>query len=345
MKPVRVLIVDDSATMRGLIAATLSRDPAIQVVGQVGDALEARAAVKALNPDVMTLDVEMPSMNGLEFLQKVMRLRPFPVVMVSSLTERGAATALSALEIGAVDCVRKPCAESPNAFDELPLIVRTAATARLGAAGVEHKKSARTARHQWNGDIVAIGASTGCVEALMALVPHFPEDCPPTVMAVHMPGEFTQSFARRLDATTAAQVREARDGAPLERGVIHLAPGSRAHLIVAPSASGEFVCSLHAGPQVNGHRPSVDVLFRSVAASCGPKAVGAILTGMGRDGAEGLLEMRRAGASTLGQNEASCVVYGMPKVAARIGAVEEELPIGAIGPRLLQLTSRSNTRS
>lgn len=341
MKTVRVLVVDDSPTMRGVIAAVLSREPGVEVVGQAGDPLEARAAIKALNPDVMTLDVEMPNMNGLDFLEKVMRLRPFPVVMVSSLTEKGAAIALGALERGAVECVCKPSAQDPDSFDALPSVVKMAAKARLGVADVAARRPA-AAGYRWNGDVVAIGASTGCVESLMTLIPHFPANCPPTVVTVHMPAEFTSSFARRLDGVTAAEVREASDGAPLTQGRIYLAPGTRAHLCVVDS--GGLKCRLRAADAVNGHRPSVDVLFHSVAAACGGKAAGAILTGMGKDGAAGLRAMRDRGARTLGQNEASCVVYGMPKVAAQLGAVEEELTIQAIGPRLLQLTSLSNGR-
>lgn len=342
MRRVRVLVVDDSATMRGVIAATLTRDPAIEVVGQAGDPLEARAAIKALNPDVMTLDVEMPNMNGLDFLDKVMRLRPFPVVMVSSLTEKGASTALSALELGAVDCVGKPSARDPDSFNALAPLVRAAATAKLGRAAPT-SGAAPAPAYQWNGDVVAVGASTGCVEALMTLIPHFPANCPPTVITVHMPAEFTRSFARRLDGATAAQVLEASEGAPLMQGRIYLAPGTHSHLSVVKS--GGFKCRLRETEQVNGHRPSVDVLFNSVAEACGAKAAGVILTGMGKDGAAGLLAMRGKGARTLGQNEASCVVYGMPKVAAQMGAVQQELTVQALGPRIMQLTSQNNGRS
>lgn len=339
MNRVRVLVVDDSAAMRGVIAATLMRDPSIEVVGQAGDPIEARAAIKALNPDVMTLDVEMPGMNGLDFLEKVMRLRPFPVVMVSSLTERGAATALSAMELGAVDCVGKPTARDPDSFEALAPLVRAAARARLPAAP-RAPRAEPAPSYRWNGHVVALGASTGCVEALMTLIPHFPVNCPPTVIAVHMPAEFTRSFARRLDGATAAQVTEASDGAPLAQGRIYLAPGTHAHLTVVQSNG--LKCRLRAADAVNGHRPSVDVLFNSVAEACGARAAGAILTGMGKDGAAGLLAMRAKGARTLGQNEASCVVYGMPKVAVQMGAVEQELTASALGPRLMQLTSLGN---
>jgi len=338
MNPVRVLVVDDSATMRGLIAAALSDDPGIEVIGQAADPLEAREAIKALNPDVMTLDVEMPRMDGLEFLEKVMRLRPFPVVMVSSLTARGATATIRAMELGAVDCIGKPSIEQPNSFDDLPARVRAAAGARLrpreargpGAGG-------QLATFRPDDKVVAIGASTGGVEALISVISGYPENCPPTVVTVHMPSPFTRSFARRLDGLTGAQVAEAEDGAPIEIGRVYLAPGTLAHLEVAGGARPR--CRLSAVDPVNGHRPSVDVLFESTAKAFGARAVGVILTGMGRDGAAGLMSMRRAGARTLGQDEASSVVYGMPKVAFEIGAVERQLPLGDMRAGILKLTS------
>ena len=338
MNPVRVLVVDDSATMRGLISASLADDPGIEVIGQASDPLEARQAIKALNPDVMTLDVEMPKMDGLEFLEKVMRLRPFPVVMVSSLTARGATATIRAMEIGAVDCIGKPSIDHPNSFDDLPARVRAAAGARLqrprhGRPGAVDE----LATYKPDGRIVAIGASTGGVEALISVIAGYPENCPPTVMTVHMPSPFTRSFARRLDGLTEAHVAEAEDGAPIEVGRVYLAPGSLTHLEVAGGAHPR--CRLNSDEQVNGHRPSVDVMFDSTAKAFGSRAVGVILTGMGRDGAAGLLSMRRAGASTLGQNEASSVVYGMPKVAFEIGAVERQLAIGDMRAGILKLTS------
>ena len=345
MKPTRVLVVDNSAAMRGLIRAALARDPGILVVGEAGDPLEAREAIKALNPDVMTLDVEMPKMNGLSFLEKVMRLRPFPVVMVSSLTARGSAAAIAALELGAVSCVGKPSMENPGSFEDLPSRVRSAACARLdrrlepGAL----KAAAAPASYQPDGKLVAIGASTGGVEALIAVVSRFPRACPPTLIAIHMPSPFTATFARRLDTLTAASVREAEEGAILRSGEVRVAPGGVAHLEVA--AGGSLRCRLNGGEPVNGHRPSVDVLFHSVARTCGAAAVGVILTGMGRDGAQGLLAMRRAGARTLGQNEATSIVYGMPKVALEIGAVEKQAPIQQIGSEILNLTSAHSSGS
>jgi two-component system chemotaxis response regulator CheB len=346
MKPVRVLIVDDSATMRGLISAALSRDPGIAVVGQAADPLQAREAIKALDPDVMTLDVEMPKMDGLEFLDKVMRLRPFPVVMVSSLTARGAGATIRAMELGAVDCIGKPSIEAPNSFDDLPARVKAAASARIRRRGDERPSrpvASSVSSHRSDGKIVAIGASTGGVEALIAVLTGYPDTCSPTVITLHMPTPFTKSFARRLDGLTGARVAEAEDGAPLEVGRVYLAPGSATHLEV--TNSGHWRCRLQSEDLVNGHRPSVDVLFNSVAKTCGARAVGVILTGMGRDGAAGLLAMRRAGARTLGQNEATSVVYGMPKVAFDLGAIEKQLPLGDIGAEILNLTSAQHGKS
>jgi two-component system chemotaxis response regulator CheB len=338
MNPVRVLVVDDSATMRGLISASLADDPGIEVIGQASDPLEARQAIKALNPDVMTLDVEMPKMDGLEFLEKVMRLRPFPVVMVSSLTARGATATIRAMELGAVDCIGKPSIENPNSFDDLPARVRAAASARMQRFGAGRPGvGAELATYKPDGRVVAIGASTGGVEALISVIAGYPENCPPTLVTVHMPSPFTRSFARRLDGLTGAKVAEAEDGAPIEAGRVYLAPGTVTHLEAGGGVRPR--CRLSDDGLVNGHRPSVDVLFKSTAKAFGPRAVGVILTGMGRDGASGLLAMRRAGANTLGQNEASSVVYGMPKVAFEIGAVERQLALGDMRAGILKLTS------
>jgi two-component system chemotaxis response regulator CheB len=329
-----VLVVDDSATMRGLIAATLKRDPEIEILGFANDPLEAREAIKRLNPDVVTLDIEMPNMNGLTFLEKLMRLRPTPVIMVSSLTQAGADASLAALELGAVDCVAKPGAGMPaaEAFADLAEKVKVAARSRVRAAAIA-KIAARSAFAGRDDVIVAIGASTGGVEALLAVIAHFPANCPATVITQHMPATFTKSFAARLDRASQATVTEAWDGAPLEPGKIYLAPGGPAHLEVTGPASA-LRCRLVEAPPVSGHRPSVDVLFTSVARRH-PHAVGAILTGMGRDGAQGLLAMRNAGARTLGQDEATCVVYGMPKVAQEIGAVERQVSIARMGAAIL----------
>jgi two-component system chemotaxis response regulator CheB len=340
MRPVRVLIVDDQASMRGLIRANLSRDPEIEVVGEAADAGDARAAIKALNPDVITLDVEMPRMNGIDFLDKIMRLRPTPVIMVSSLTGRGAAATLEALEIGAFDCVAKPSPGDTEHFAGLTTKVKAAAGARPRPRGEHAHRAApslsQNGAYRSDGSIVAIGASTGGVEALIEVLSGFPADCSPTVITQHMPATFTASFAKRLDRLCKPVVREAEDGALLAPGRIYLAPGGAAHLLV--SASMPLRCRLKASEPMNGHRPSVDVLFHSVAAAAGRHAVGVILTGMGRDGADGLLAMRRAGAATFGQDEASCVIYGMPKAAHEIGATGKQVPLSRIASEILKTT-------
>jgi two-component system chemotaxis response regulator CheB len=351
MARVRTLIVDDSATMRSLIAAALRTDPDIEVVGQAGDPLEAREAIKALNPDVVTLDIEMPNMNGLDFLEKIMRLRPTPVIMVSTLTQAGAAATLTALEFGAVDCVAKPTgsvAEAIQAFAGLPEKVKAAASAKLrplnnpiqgykpanGKPAAGASVSTPDANFRSNGRLIAIGASTGGVEALLTVLSRFPANCPPTVVTQHMPASFTKSFAERLNRASAASVCEAYEGAPLDIGKIYIAPGGLTHLEVTGSASS-LRCHLVQGETVNGHRPSVDVMFNSVAKAVGGRAVGAILTGMGRDGAKGLLAMRQAGADTVAQDESTCVVYGMPKAAMEIGAAAKQAPLERMSAAIL----------
>nr|WP_325261901.1 protein-glutamate O-methylesterase CheB [uncultured Rhizobium sp.] len=336
--PARVLVVDDSPTMRGLITAVLNSDPDVSVVGQASDAMEARSAIKQLNPDVVTLDIEMSNMNGLDFLEKIMRLRPMPVIMVSTMTQRGADATLAALEIGAFDCVGKPVPGDVRPFMDLAEKVKAAARSARRQVSAPVSMVPTPASDYRNGrKVVAIGSSTGGVEALIAVLQKFPLNCPPTVITQHMPSTFTKSFAERLNRICAPVVQEATDGARLEIGKIYLAPGGDRHLqVVNPSAP---CCRLVERDPVNGHRPSVDVLFDSVAELAGRNAVGAILTGMGRDGASGLLRMRSAGARTIGQNEKTCVVYGMPRVAYEIGAVEQQLPLGSIGDEILKLTA------
>ena len=340
---VRVLVVDDSPTMRGLITAALRRDPEIEVIGSANDPLEAREAIKRLDPDVITLDVEMPNMNGLEFLEKIMRLRPMPVVMVSTLTQRGAEVTVAALELGAVDCVGKPGAgmTAVQAFGDLAEKVKAAARSRVRpreeARPVDRPDSYRPREDM----VLAIGASTGGVEALITILSGFPETCPPTLVTQHMPGTFTRSFAERLDKLSGATVAEAEDGAAIRPGHVYLAPGGVAHLEMTASATPR--CRLVASEPVNGHRPSVDVLFDSVARA-GRPAVGVILTGMGKDGAQGLLRMREAGARTLGQDEATSVVYGMPRAAFEVGAVERQLPLSRMGGAILDLCAAERPR-
>lgn len=345
MTPVRVLVVDDSATMRGLISLALRRDPEIEVVATANNPLSARDAIKEHNPDVITLDVEMPGMNGLEFLDKIVRLRPTPVIMVSNLTGEGTETAIEAMQIGAVDCIAKPAPGDPEPFSKLPNMVKAAANARVRPrlvipANAKHhdQRHPLIRAYEPDGRLLAIGSSTGGVEALSGFIAQLPENCPPTVIVQHMPPDFTASFAARLDRLNAPKVVEARDGAPIEKGCVYIAPGGVNHLEVKNGVNG-FHCRVREGSPVNGHAPSVDVLFDSVARAAGAKAVGVILTGMGRDGAEGLLAMRRAGASTLGQDEATSLIYGMPKVAFEIGAVERQLPLDRIATAVLTMTN------
>jgi two-component system, chemotaxis family, protein-glutamate methylesterase/glutaminase len=338
VKPVRVLIVDDSATIRRLLAAILSRDPEIEIVGEAPEPHTAREMIKQLNPDVLTLDVEMPGMSGIEFLDRIMRLRPMPVVMVSTLTERGAETTLDALALGAVDYFAKPTHDVASSLNEaaaeLIRKVKTAATAKVRPRSAANAAAPRP-EMRFSDRLIAIGSSTGGVEALLEVLSHFPANCPPTVITQHMPAGFTASFAARLDKMCAPVVREATEGAVLQSGHVFLAPGAVSHLEIGGRA--QWRCHLSHGDAVSGHRPSVDQLFHSVAAHAGARAVGVILTGMGRDGAEGLKAIRAAGADTIGQDEATSIVYGMPRVAEELGAVARQLPLEKIGPEILRL--------
>jgi two-component system chemotaxis response regulator CheB len=334
--PIRVLIVDDSSTMRSLIAALLSSDPEIVICGQACDPLEARQMIKDLNPDVVTLDVEMPNMTGIDFLERLMRLRPTPVIMCSTLTQRGADITLEALEIGAVDCVGKPVdgLDSADDFAQLAAKVKVAAKAKLGGMAANRGPRGDVLSYTGSTRLVAIGSSTGGVEALGAIIPRLPPNSPPVVITQHMPPAFTASLAQRLNKISAVTVTEARDGVMLEQGHVYIAPGGSRHLTVADTPHGLQGRLVDSEP-VNGHRPSVDVLFRSIEEYAGPDIVGAILTGMGRDGAAGLLALRKAGAKTLGQDEATCVVYGMPRVAFDMKAVERQVPIDQMAQAIL----------
>jgi two-component system, chemotaxis family, protein-glutamate methylesterase/glutaminase len=348
-KSVRVLVVDDSALMRELIGAILSSDPEIEVVGTVSDPYAAREKIKQLNPDVLTLDIEMPRMDGLTFLDKIMTLRPMPVVMVSSLTQEGAEATLRALEGGAVDFVAKPAVNLQAGLkekrDEIILKVKTAARARVQRRIQTVAKDATPRRGTYSSTekIVAIGASTGGVEAVNQVFMSMPADGPAILLTLHMPENFTASFARRLNAACAMSVAEARDGDRLLPGHAYVAPGNT-HLRLGRSGAN-YVCVVKGHERVSGHCPSVDVLFHSTAEAAGKNAIGVILTGMGKDGAEGLLAMRRAGASTLGQDEGSCVVYGMPKAAFDRGAVEAEAPLHRIAEEILGRCSVSGARN
>ncbi|TPW00837.1 MAG: two-component system, chemotaxis family, response regulator CheB [bacterium] len=309
MPKIRVLIVDDSALMRQLLSSILSSDPGIEVIGTAPDPLVAREKIKALSPDVMTLDVEMPGMDGIAFLEKVMTLRPMPVVMVSSLTEKGAEVTMRAMELGAVDVFCKPADAASGGFlahgPELIEKVKAAAASKVRAL-VDHGRRPATRLsvtqiYKSTDRLVAIGSSTGGVEALRDIVLALPPDAPPIVIAQHIPPRFSTSFAERLDGLAAVRVKEAEDNERILAGHVYIAPGDR-HLTVKRSGAA-LMTHTHDGPLVSGHKPSVDVLFHSVAEVCGSNAVGIILTGMGRDGAEGLLAMRRAGAETIGEDE------------------------------------------
>ena len=275
-------------------------------------------------------------MDGLEFLEKIMRLRPTPVIMVSTLTQAGADVSLRALEIGAFDCVAKPSINNQHSFDHLAEKVKAAAQSRRRPGGVRAASRPLAGVFTPDGRIIAIGSSTGGVEALIAILTKFPANCPPTGISQHMPPTFTKSFSERLNKLCLPEVREAFEGAALKPGTIYLAPGS-AHLELAGTTAPRV--RLSEAERGNGHRPSVDVMFASVLRAAGSRAVGVILTGLGRDGAEGLLALRRAGAETIGQDEASSVVYGMPKAAFELGAVATQLPLERIAERVLSLTN------
>ena len=350
--PIRVLVVDDSALMRELIRGLLSSDPEIEVVGTVCDPLAARQKIKELNPDVLTLDIEMPRMDGITFLDKIMTLRPMPVVMISSLTQEGAEATLRALEVGAVDFVAKPAINLQAGLEEkraeIVAKVKAAANARVQrrtpVSPSECKSPLRLAANYSSTEkIVAIGASTGGVEAVNRILQVMPPDAPAILVTLHMPENFTASFAKRLDAACAIHVVEASDGERILPGHAYVAPGST-HLRLGRSGAN-YVCIVRGKERVSGHCPSVDVLFHSTAEAAGKNAIGVILTGMGKDGAEGLLALRRNGASTLGQDEESCVVYGMPKAAAERGAVEAEVPLSRMTQEILSRCTTGGARN
>jgi len=342
---IKVLIVDDSAVIREVLSRTLGKDGDIVVVGAAVDPIDARNKIKTLNPDVVTLDIEMPNMNGLAFLDKLMRLHPIPVVMVSTLTTKGASETLLALELGAVDFVAKPSHDLAGGLEafgaNLREKVRAAAHSHVRGGGQAVRpamppKLATAAAPR--GALIAIGASTGGVEAIRAVLSTIPPDCPPIVIAQHMPAGFTTRFAARLDELSEITVLEAEDRLPLEPGHAYVARGDW-HLRVERS-SGQLKCRLTQDELTSGHRPSVDVLFESVAQTVGPMAVGAILTGMGRDGARGLKKMREAGAYTVGQSQASALVYGMPRVAFEEGAVTEQAQVEMVAAKLVAALTR-----
>ncbi|WP_187336723.1 protein-glutamate methylesterase/protein-glutamine glutaminase [Novosphingopyxis iocasae] len=331
---VRAVVIDDSFVMRSLVSHTLQQDPEIEVVGTACDVTSARQIIKSLDPDVITLDVEMPGMDGINFLERLMRLRPMPVVMLSTLTSRGADATLAALELGAFDCVDKAIL-SDTGSTSLADTVKAAASSRRLASSVQKPAQVGDTFRPRSDALIAIGASTGGVEALIELLRGFPENCPPTMIVQHMPATFTASFAARLDRLSKPKVEEARAGSPLTTGKVYLAPGGENHLEIA-GVPGRFHCRLVQGDRVSGHRPSVDRLFSSVARHAGAAATGAILTGMGADGAVGLKAMRDAGSATVGQDQATSVVYGMPAEAHRMGAVTMQLSLNRIAAQLMK---------
>ncbi|MPT48941.1 MAG: chemotaxis response regulator protein-glutamate methylesterase [Sphingobium sp.] len=361
----RVLIVDDSATMRALLTRLLSQAPDLEVIGTAADARQARVMIREMNPDVVTLDIEMPGMNGLDFLDKIMRLRPMPVVIVSGVTQQGCDVTVRALELGAVDCYAKPDGAISNFLDHdggaLAAMVSSAARVRrwrgmsadMTAGGAVPLRNAALRAVAGTGPVapgidsigtsvttdvrfagasattdalcIVIGASTGGVEALHHILPSFPENCPPTVIVQHISAAFAPAMAQRLDAKCAAKVQLVEPGLPLRPGHIYIAPGNDRHAIIG--RSGQLSVNMVPGDPVSGHRPSVDRLFESAAQRLGPAAVGILLTGMGQDGAKGLLAMRQAGARTIAQDQASSTVYGMPRAAASLGAAMKILPL------------------
>lgn len=353
MKKIRVLNVDDSALMRQVLAALLAKDPDIEVIGAAPDPFVAREKIKALNPDVLTLDVEMPKMDGITFLEKLMRGHPMPVVMVSSLTEAGCETTLRALELGAVDFITKPKIDLREGMEEVAqdLIskVKAAACANLKrqVSGDRPKPAVPTSSLARNGSqamikttdtIIAIGSSTGGTEAVKDVLELLPPNTPPILITQHMPERFTKTWADRMNSLCRISVKEAEDGDSVLPGHALVAPGGY-HMVLERSGA-RYTVRINQDPPVNRHRPSVDVTFASVARYAGANAVGVILTGMGGDGAKEMLTMKQAGAFTIAQDEASCVVFGMPKEAIKAGGVDKVLPLHEIAGAIIAHVSR-----
>ena len=348
MSKIRVLTVDDSALMRQVLATLLARDPEIEVIGSAPDPFIAREKIKLLNPDVITLDVEMPKMDGLTFLEKLMRGHPMPVVMVSSLTEAGCQTTLRALELGAVDFITKPKIDLREGMEEVAqdLIAKVKAAAQakvrgkhVGDRGADGSSTSRpmsqfsSAMIKTTDTIIAIGASTGGTEAVKDVLMALPPNTPPILITQHMPEHFTKTWADRMNTLCRISVKEAEEGDSVLPGHALIAPGNY-HMTLVRSGA-RYTVRINQDPPVNRHRPSVDVMFASVAQYAGANAVGAILTGMGGDGAKEMLRMKRAGAFTIAQDEASCVVFGMPKEAIKLGGVDKILPLAEIPGAIL----------
>jgi two-component system chemotaxis response regulator CheB len=346
-KPARVLIIDDSALVRELLTGIISSDPRLTVVGTAPDPIIARDKIKALSPDVLTLDVEMPRMNGIEFLEKIMRLRPMPVVMISTLTREGADTTLRALELGAFDYVAKPTQRLTEAIEPLKREIcdKVAAAAKARVRGLPpapkpaHAAPAAVSDpSRYAGlDVIGLGASTGGVEALGELLSSIPPDAPSIAIVQHLPGAYTARFAARLDGQLPLKVVEAEDGMPMQPGHVYIGRGEK-RFEVSKGAGGKPVCRIVEGEKESGHLPSIDRLFASLAAF-GPRAAAALLTGMGRDGVNGLKQMRTAGAVTIAQDQATSVVYGMPRAAMEEGAASRQLALPRIAAALLEAAS------
>ncbi len=355
MGKIRVLVVDDSASVRQTLAAILNEDPGIEVIATAADPYAAARHIAHQVPDVVTLDVEMPRMDGITFLRKIMSQHPMPVVMCSSLTEEGSETLMQALEAGAVDVILKPKMDVKDHLMEAKVrirdVVKAAAAATVSRRPAKSQGMARTVEKKLSADVilppttpramarttekvVCIGASTGGTESLRAVLERLPVDTPGIVIVQHMPEKFTAAFARRLDGLCAIEVKEAEDGDAVLRGRALIAPGNR-HTLLQRSGARYHV-TVKDGPLVSRHRPSVDVLFRSAAQYAGANAVGIIMTGMGDDGAKGLLEMRQAGAATVAQDEASCVVFGMPKEAIALGAADRVVSLDNLAAEILR---------
>jgi len=380
MTATKVLIVDDSALIRQMLQEMLSSDPDIEVVGTASDPFVAREKIKELHPDVLTLDIEMPRMDGVTFLKNLMRLHPLPVIMVSTLTESGADITFEALEVGAIDFVTKPKINVVNTFEDYrdeicskvkvasrvsrtmlersyqrysqslnaskPLLSRAITAARSTAPVVEKRtldsvlgKNQPIKKHFRSTDrIIALGASTGGTEAIKEVLMKLPADSPAMVITQHIPAAFSLPFAKRMDTVSAMTVCQAEDGQAILPGHVYIAPGDK-HLMVEREGA-RYVCRLNDGPPVNRHKPSVDVMFRSIVQHVGPNAIGVILTGMGNDGAQGMKEMQLSKAPTIAQNEKTSVVWGMPGEAVKLGAADDILPLESIAERILALSSK-----
>jgi two-component system, chemotaxis family, protein-glutamate methylesterase/glutaminase len=371
MQKIKVLIVDDSALVRQMLQEMLGSHPQIEVVGSAHDPYMARDMIKQLHPDVLTLDIEMPKMDGISFLKNLMRLHPLPVVMVSTLTEHGAEVTLQALELGAIDFVTKPKMNLAQTFETYtseicnkvimaskvsrgtlerqyarfsnnqqtkPRVEIAPKVAEKYDADVILKKTLGTKPSRRGEKIIAIGSSTGGTEAVKEILMRLPANTPPIVISQHIPVAFSGPFAQRMDSVSEMTVHEAKDNQPILQGHVYIAPGDK-HLLIEP-VGGKFICRLNDGPPVNRHKPSVDVMFRSVAQNIGSNAIGVILTGMGADGAKGLKEIQETGAPTIAQDQKTSVVWGMPGEAVKLNAADHILGLDQIAHKILELASK-----